>query len=108
MILRYASITGDTLSLTGGDGIRTQSRLVDLFTYKIAREHCDILAIFGTLAVDCGISSNYLYYIFVKSHPKSSLKLVQLFGRLKHGCGVSLMQDQIHILVSTTNFISVY
>ena len=82
--------------------------LVDLFADKIKSEQCDILAIVGTSTVNCGISSNNLYYIFVKGHPRSFLEIIQLLGRLKRGCGVRLMQDQIHILLLIPNFISVF
>ena len=107
-ILRDAGITGDTVSLTGGDGIMMKAWLVDLFADKLKSDSCDILAIVGTSAVNCGISSNNLYYIFVKGHPRSFLELIQLLGRLKRGCGVRLMQDQIHIMLSVPNFISVF
>ena len=85
-----------------------KSWLVDLFADKIKSDICDIIAIVGTSAVNCGISSNNLYYIFVKRHPRSFLELVQLLGRLKRGGGTRTMQDEIHILLSMPNFISIF
>ena len=75
---------------------------------KITSENCDMLAIVGTSAVNCGISSNNLYYIFVKGHPRSFLELIQLLGRLKRGGGERRIRDKIHTLLSIPNFISVY
>ena len=108
LMLRDAGIAGDTVVLTGGDGIMMKSWLVDLFADKITSENCDMLAIVGTSAVNCGISSNNLYYIFVKGHPRSFLELIKFLGRLKRGSGERKMQDKIHILLSIPNFISVY
>jgi len=96
------------VSLTDGDGFMMKAWLVDLFADKIKSEQCDILAIVGTSAVNYGISSNNLYSIFVKGHPRSFLELIQLLGRLKRGCGVRLIQDQIRILLSIPNLISVF
>ena len=96
------------MSLTGGDGIMMKAWLVNLFADKIKSEQCDILAIVGTSTVNYGISSNNLYYIFVKGHPRSFLELIQLLGRLKRGCGVRLIQDQIRILLSIPNLISIF
>ena len=87
-ILRDAGITGNTVSLTGGDGIIMKAWLVDLFADKIKSEQCDILAIVGTSAVNCDISSNNLYYIFVKGHSRLFLELIKLLARLKRGYGV--------------------
>ena len=99
-ILRDAGITGDTVALTGGDGIMIKAWLVDLFADKIKSDHCDILAIFGTSAVDCGISSNNLYYIFVKGRPRSLLELIQILGRLKRGlwCSVDARSNTYHAI----------
>ena len=82
--------------------------VVDLFVEKITIDHFDVLAIVRTSTMNCGISSNNIYYIFVKGHPRSFLELIQLLGRLKRGCGVRLMQDQIQILLPIPNFIYVY
>ena len=108
MILRDAGITGNTLSLTGGDGIMMNSWLVDLFADKITSVHCDILAIIGTSAVNCDISSTNLHYTLVKCHHGSFLELIQLLGSLKRGCGARIMQDHVYIFLSIPNFISVY
>jgi len=66
LILRGASIPGDAVVLTGGDGIMMKSWLVDLFADKMSSKECDIIAIVGTSAVNYGVSSNSLYYMFVK------------------------------------------
>ena len=85
IILRDAGITGDTVSLTGGDSIMIKLWLVDLFAEKNTSEYYDILAIVETSAVNCGTSSNNIYYIFVKGHHRSFLEPIQLLGRLKRG-----------------------
>lgn len=69
LMLKDAGIASNTVVLTGGDGIMMKSWLVDLFADKITSESCDLLVIVGTSAVNCGTSSNNLYYIFVKGHP---------------------------------------
>lgn len=76
--------------------------------WKITSKHCEILAIVGTLAVNYSIFVMIIITFFAKGHHRSFLELIQLLGRLKQGCGVWLMQDQIHILLSMSNFISVY
>ena len=58
--------------------------------------------------MNCGISSDLLYYIFVKGHPRSFLELIQLMGRLKRGNGKRVLQDQIHILLSIPTFVTIY
>ena len=77
------------------------------FCRQITSKEYDIVIV-GTSAVNCGISSNSLYYIFVKGHPISFLELIQLMGILKRGSGKLLVQDQIHILLSIPNFIYIY
>jgi len=106
IMLRDTSIAGDTAAFTVGDGIMMKSWLVDFFADKITSENCDMLAIVGTSAVNCGISSNNLYYIFLKGHPRSFLELIQLLGRLKCG-GERIVQDRILVLLSIPKFISV-
>ena len=66
-ILKDADLGGDTVLLTGDDGVTMKTWLVDLFAAKIHSDSCDIIAIIGTSAVDCGISSNELYYILCKA-----------------------------------------
>ena len=68
-ILKDADIGGDTGVSTGSDGVMMKTWLVDLFTAKIHSDNCDIIAIIGTSAVNCGISSNKFYYIFMQGHP---------------------------------------
>ena len=60
-ILREAGVCGDTVVLTGSDGIMMKSYLVDLFIGKTTSEHCKIAVVVGTSAVNCGISSPMLY-----------------------------------------------
>ena len=62
------------------------------FAEKITSQRYDMLAIVGTSTVNCDISSNNLYYIFVKDHTRSFLELTQVLGRSKRGCGVRLTQ----------------
>ena len=106
-ILRDADIGGDTVLLTGGDGVIMKTWLVDLFAAKIHSDNCDIISIIGTSAINCGISSNKLYYIFMQGHPRSYLKLIQLMGRLKRGNGQQKIQDKLHIFLSLSIFVSV-
>ena len=68
-ILKDADIAGDIVVLTSRDGVMKKSWLVDLFAGKIHSDNCYIIAIIGTSAVNCSISSNELYHIFVKVHP---------------------------------------
>lgn len=76
VILRDSGVEGDTVVLTRDDGAMMKLWLIDLFARKIQSENYDICAIIGTSAVNCGISSNDLYYIFVKGHPRSFLELI--------------------------------
>ena len=64
-----------TVVITRSDGIMMTSWLFNLFGAKIRREVCDVAVVVGTSAVNCGISSSSLYYIFIKDSlvPSSSL-----------------------------------
>ena len=106
-LLREASIDGDTLVLTGLDGIMTKTWLVDLFVDKTTSVNFKIMVVVGTSTINCGISSPSLYYIFMKGFPRSICKLIQLMGRIKHGSGEQMKQDQIHLIVSLPYFVSV-
>ena len=86
-LLREASVDGDTVVLTGSDGIMMKTWLVDLFADKTTSVNCKIMVVVGTSAINCGISSPSLYYIFVKGFPRSICELIQLMGRLKRGIG---------------------
>lgn len=77
------------------------------FADRITSKECDIIAVVGTSALNCCISSDLLYYIFVKSHPRTFVELIQLISRLKHGNGKCVLQDQIHILLSIPNFVTI-
>ena len=99
---------GDTVVLTGSDGIMMKSWLVDLFADKTTSVNCNISVVVGTSAVNCGISSPALYYIFMKGYPRNICELVQLMGRLKRGSGDRIKQDQIHFMLSVPYFTSIY
>ena len=86
-ILREAGVCGDTVVLTGSDGIMMKSYPVDLFADKTSSVNCRIAVVVGTSAVNCGISSPKLYYIFGKGFLRSFNEMVQLMGRLKRGKG---------------------
>ena len=60
-LLREASLNGDTVVLTGSDGIMMKTWLVDLFADKTTSVNCKIMVVAGTSAVNCGISSPSLY-----------------------------------------------
>ena len=79
-ILREDSIDGDTVVITGLDGIMMKSWLVDLFGGKIRSDVCDVAVVVGTSAVNCGISSAHLYYIFCKGFPRTFIEFTQLLG----------------------------
>ena len=98
-ILRDADLIGYTVILTGANGIMIKSWLVDLFAGKIHSDKCDISSSIGTSAVNCGISSNKLYFIFVKGHPRSFQELIQLMGILKQRNGERTMKDKLHIFL---------
>ena len=66
------------------------------------------MVVVGTSAINCGISSPPLYYIFMKGFPCSICELIQLMRRLKRGSGERMKQDQIHLIVSLPYFVSVY
>ena len=93
------TITGDTVLLTGDDVIMMKSWLIDLFSGKIHSDNCDISDIISNSAVNCGISSNKLYFIFVKGHPRSFQELIQLMGILKQRNGERTMKDKLHIFL---------
>ena len=107
-ILREAGVCGDTVVLTGSDGVMMKSYLVDLFAGKTSSVNCRIAVVVGTSAVNCGISSPQLYYIFVKGFLRSLNELVQLMGRLKRGKGDRLKQDRIHVMLSLPHFCTMY
>ena len=82
--------------------------LVDLFADKITSVNCKIMVVVGISAINCGISSPSLHYIFMKDFPRSICELIQFMGRLKCGSGEPMKQDQIHLIVSLHYFVSVY
>ena len=97
-------IPGDTVVLIGADRVMMNSWLVDLFSSKIKIHVCDIVVVIKTSAVNCGISSNILHYIFMKSHPRIFSEVVKLMGRLKCGIDIRLTTDWIHLLLLISNF----
>ena len=107
-LLREASVVGDTVVLTGSDGIMMKTWLVDLFADKTNSINCKIIVVIGTSAINCGISSPALYYIFMKGFPRNICELIQLMGRLKRGSGERIKQDRIHLILSLPYFVSVY
>lgn len=82
-LLRDESIDGDTVVITGLDGIMMKSWLVDLFGGKSSSDVCDVAVVVGTSVVNCGISSASLYYIFCKGFPRTFIEFTHLLGRLK-------------------------
>ena len=107
-ILRNGNIPGDVVLLTGSDGIMMKSWLVNFFAGKTSSDNCNIVVVVGTSAVNCGISSSTLYYIFVKGFLQSINELVQLMGRLKRGKGERVKQDCIHPMLSLLLFSTIY
>ena len=99
-MLREASVVGDTVVLTGSDGIMMKTWLVDLFADKTTSINCKIIVVIGTSAINCGISSPALYYIFMKGFPRNICELIQLMGRLKRGSGERKKQDRVHLILS--------
>ena len=68
-LLRETSVDDNTLVLTGSDGIMMTTWLVDLFSDRTTSVNCKIMLVVGTSAINCGISSPSLYYIFVTIFP---------------------------------------
>ena len=96
-----------TVVITGSDDIMMKSWLFNLFGGKIRREVFDVAVVVGTSAVNCGISSSSLYYIFCKGFPRTFIEFVLVLGRLKR-TPIRLMQDRIHILLSISSFTTSY
>merc|ERR1740136_210339 len=103
-ILREGNMPGDVVVLTGSDGIMMKAWLVDLFAGKITSVNCNVVVIVDTSAVNYGISSPTLYYIFVKGFLRSFNELVQLMGKLKRGNSERVKQDRIHLMLSLPHF----
>ena len=106
-LLRDASVVGDTVVLTGSDGIMMKSWLVDLFSDNTTIEACKIAVVAGTSAINCGVSSPQLHYICVKGFLQSLVEFVQLVGCLKYGT-VQILQDRIDILLSLSQLTLTY
>jgi len=106
-LLREASVDGDTVVLTGSDGIMIKTWLIDLFVDKTTSLNCKIMVVIGTSTINCGISSPSLYYIFMKGFPRN-ICLIQLMGRLKCGSGERIKQDRILLILSLPYFVSIY
>ena len=98
----------DTMSLTGGDGIMMKAFLVELFAGKIESDVCHLSIIAGTSAMNCGISSNNLYYIIFIGFPRRMSEMVQILGRLFRGPPPRERQDTIKWVLSLQLFMSLW
>ena len=63
-------VDGDKMVLIGSTKVMMKSWTVDLFSSKTTSHDYHVLAVIGTLAINCRISSNDLYYILVRIFPR--------------------------------------
>ena len=107
MVIRDANVEANEVVFTGSYGIMMNFWFVDFFGNKTHSDHYDIAIVVESSAINCGISSPKLYYIFVKSFIRNFIEFIQLTGRLKRTI-ICLEQDQIHIWLSLPHFSSIH
>ena len=74
----------NSILLTGGGGKMIKAFLVELFARKIESDVCHLSIIAGTLAMNCGISSNNFHWVSSENVGVGSLPWTATLGTTRY------------------------